>query len=179
MLGDEHPSTLISLNNMGFLLEQQGKLAEAEPYYREALESRRRVLGDTHTRTLYSANNMGVLLRLLGRFAEAERHHREALEGYDRLLGDEHGVQGGEHQDVRPDLHAPGLRQQPGEQRQGLEHLHRRGDEVLRGPQRLEAVVARHADLLDEVADLRPERGLGRELRREVQADLHGLTSPA
>jgi tetratricopeptide (TPR) repeat protein len=43
--------------------QAQGKLSEAEPYYREALEGRRRVLGDEHPDTLTSINNMGVLLQ--------------------------------------------------------------------------------------------------------------------
>ena len=37
-LGEDHPDTLVSLNNMAFLLQAQGHLAEAEPLYREALE---------------------------------------------------------------------------------------------------------------------------------------------
>ena len=37
-LGEDHPQTLVSLNNMALLLQDQGRLAEAEPLYREALE---------------------------------------------------------------------------------------------------------------------------------------------
>ena len=37
-LGDDHPDTLESLNNVASVLEAQGHLAEAEPLYREALE---------------------------------------------------------------------------------------------------------------------------------------------
>ena len=38
MLGEDHPGTLTSLNNMAVLFEAQGHLADAEPLYREALE---------------------------------------------------------------------------------------------------------------------------------------------
>jgi hypothetical protein len=41
---------------MGGLLRAQGKLGEAEPYYREALEKRRRVLGEEHPDTLTSVS---------------------------------------------------------------------------------------------------------------------------
>ncbi|MCH8153607.1 MAG: tetratricopeptide repeat protein, partial [Planctomycetes bacterium] len=41
VLGDDHPRTLNSINNMGLLLKSQGKFAEAEPYVREALEGNR------------------------------------------------------------------------------------------------------------------------------------------
>ena len=37
-LGEDHPDTLGCLNNMAGLLQAQGRLAEAEPLYREALE---------------------------------------------------------------------------------------------------------------------------------------------
>ena len=57
---------------MGYLLQAQGRLAEAEPYYRKALEVSRRVLGDEHPSTLSSINNMGGLLQAQGRLAEAE-----------------------------------------------------------------------------------------------------------
>ncbi|MDY7109933.1 MAG: tetratricopeptide repeat protein [Planctomycetota bacterium] len=87
-LGDEHPDTLTSINNMGFLLKSQGRLAE--PYYREALEARRRILGDEHPDTLTSINNMGFLLKSQGRLAEAEPYFREALEARRRILGDDH-----------------------------------------------------------------------------------------
>jgi tetratricopeptide (TPR) repeat protein len=88
--GEEHPSTLTAINNMGSLLQAQGKLDQAEPYYREALEVSRRVLGEEHPDTLTSINNLGSLLRSQGNFAEAEPYVREALEKSRRVLGEEH-----------------------------------------------------------------------------------------
>ena len=67
MLGDDHHDTLISINNMGMLLLAQGKLAEAELYYREALDGHRRVLGDDHPDTLRLINSMGFLLQAQGK----------------------------------------------------------------------------------------------------------------
>ena len=40
MLGERHPATLNSMNNLAVLLQAQGKLEEAEPLYRAALEGR-------------------------------------------------------------------------------------------------------------------------------------------
>ena len=37
-LGEDHPDTLTSLNNLALVFEAQGRLADAEPLYREALE---------------------------------------------------------------------------------------------------------------------------------------------
>ena len=79
---------------MGSLLKAQGRLPEAEAYYREALKGLRRVLGDDHPATLLSINNMGLLRRDQGRqfeaeelFAEALRRARRALVG-DPVLGE-------------------------------------------------------------------------------------------
>ena len=61
-LGDKHPDTLTSINNMASMLLDLGKLAEAEPLFREALAGRRETLGDKHPSTLTSINNMAGLL---------------------------------------------------------------------------------------------------------------------
>jgi serine/threonine protein kinase/Tfp pilus assembly protein PilF len=90
VLGEEHPDTLTAMNNMGFLLQGQGKLDQAEPYFREALEKRRRVLGEEHPDTLISINNMGFLLQDQGKLDQAELYYREALEKRRRVLGEEH-----------------------------------------------------------------------------------------
>ena len=37
-LGKDHPDVLTSLNNLAMVLEAQGHLADAEPFYRDALE---------------------------------------------------------------------------------------------------------------------------------------------
>lgn len=80
VLGEDHSETLVSINNMGTLLSDQGKRSEAELYLRDALKKRRRVLGEEHQETLTSINNIGVLLWLQGKLAEAEPYSREALE---------------------------------------------------------------------------------------------------
>ncbi len=90
VLGDEHPDTLVSINDMGTLLDSMGLYDEAMPHYREALETRQRVLGDEHPDALTSINNMGGLLERMGRHEEAMPYFREALETSRRVLGDEH-----------------------------------------------------------------------------------------
>ena len=48
-----------------------GKYEEALPYFREALQRKRRVLGNEHRSTVISINNMGDLLITLSRHDEA------------------------------------------------------------------------------------------------------------
>ena len=80
MHGDRHPSTLRSINNLGSLLQDQGKLDEAGALLREALEAMRATLGDRHPNTLVSINNLGTLLQAQGKLDEAGVLYREALE---------------------------------------------------------------------------------------------------
>ncbi len=74
---------------MATLLQTQGKLGEAEPLAREALDGRRRTLGDGPN-TLNSISNFAVLLQAQGKLGEAEPLAREALDGFRRALGASH-----------------------------------------------------------------------------------------
>jgi len=89
-LGDAHPDTLNSINNLAVLLNNLGKYAEAEALHREALDVRRRELGDAHPKTLGSIGNLANLLDDQGKYADAEPLFREALDGRRRELGDAH-----------------------------------------------------------------------------------------
>src|SRR5262249_20113427 len=71
VLGDEHPDTLASMNAMAALLQFQGKYAEAERHFRDALEGRRRTLGEDHPDTLESLSNLGDNFRDQKNYAEA------------------------------------------------------------------------------------------------------------
>ena len=46
ILGEDHPDTLRSLNNLGLLLKDKGEFDKAEILLRKALEGARRVLGE-------------------------------------------------------------------------------------------------------------------------------------
>ena len=45
VLGQEHPLTLASINNLALVLDRQGKYAEAEGMHRQVLQLREKVLG--------------------------------------------------------------------------------------------------------------------------------------
>ena len=76
-----HAQTLTYVNNLAELLTEQGKLGEAEPLYRRALEGRESTLGPMHGSTLISVNNLAKLLKAQGKLGEAEPLYRRALEG--------------------------------------------------------------------------------------------------
>ena len=72
-LGNRHPDTLISINNLSTLLHDKGDLAAAEPLYREALAGVRPTLGNRHPHTLDSIFNLNWLLLNKGILRIAEK----------------------------------------------------------------------------------------------------------
>ena len=90
VLGEEHPDTASSMNNLAIALQEQGKWQEAEEMHREVLEITRRDLGQEHRKTLASMNNLAIVLQEQGNWQEAEEMHREVLEIKRRDLGQEH-----------------------------------------------------------------------------------------
>ena len=73
VLGQEHPDTLTSMNNLAMVLSSQGKYEEAEEMHRQTLELREKVLGKEHPYTLTSMNNLAVVLSSQGKYEEARR----------------------------------------------------------------------------------------------------------
>jgi Tfp pilus assembly protein PilF len=49
-----------TVNNLGALYHDQGKLNKAEEMYRRALEGKEKALGPDHTSTLNTVNNLGL-----------------------------------------------------------------------------------------------------------------------
>jgi tetratricopeptide (TPR) repeat protein len=89
-LGCEHPDTLTSMNNLASIYYYQGKYADAEPLYKEALAGCQKALGLEHPDTLGSMNNPALLYKHQGKYADAEPVYKEGLAGCGKALGLEH-----------------------------------------------------------------------------------------
>jgi hypothetical protein len=72
VLGEEHPSTLASVNNLAVVLRDLGKYEEAEAL---APEGRVKTLREQRPSTLASVN-LGLALKDLGKHEEVEAFHR-------------------------------------------------------------------------------------------------------
>jgi tetratricopeptide (TPR) repeat protein len=88
--GLEHTSTLDTVNNLGILYKNLGRLDEAEKMYQRALQGYEKAWGLEHTETLNTVNNLGILYADLGRLDEAEKMYQRALQGYEKAWGPEH-----------------------------------------------------------------------------------------
>ena len=59
--GAEHTSTLNTVNNLGVLYSNQGKMAEAEAMYVRALEGFKKIFDADHPRVLLVKSNLSLL----------------------------------------------------------------------------------------------------------------------
>ncbi|KAF4635064.1 hypothetical protein G7Y89_g3023 [Cudoniella acicularis] len=75
--------------NLGYLFNDQSKLAEAEQMYQRALQGKEKAWGPEHTSTLSTVNNLANLYADQGKLAEAEQMYQRALQGYEKALGRE------------------------------------------------------------------------------------------
>ncbi|KAK7002462.1 FabD/lysophospholipase-like protein [Favolaschia claudopus] len=85
LLGEEHPDTLLSMDNLARTYSDQGRWSDAEGLQVAVLESRKQLLGEEHPDTLLSMNNLASTYSDQGRWTDAEE-----LEACKRLLGEEH-----------------------------------------------------------------------------------------
>ena len=89
-LGEDHPDTAASYNNVAYSLNAQGRYGEAKPLLRKALEISKRELGEDHPDTAASYNNVAYNLDNQRRYGEAEPLYQKALEIRKRVLGEDH-----------------------------------------------------------------------------------------
>lgn len=90
ILGEEHPETALSYNNLGICYEQQGNIVQALEYHKKALASRKITLGSEHPDTAQSYNNIGVIFCDQDDYQKALDYYYKALAIWEKVLGREH-----------------------------------------------------------------------------------------
>ena len=88
-LGDDHLDTARTLAVLGGCLQGRGEYAAAEPFFRQALEVRERVLGPEHPLTLGTWATSRTWPRSSDRLDEAEKLSRRVLQVRERIAGPE------------------------------------------------------------------------------------------
>lgn len=66
-MGETHPHTLMSLNNLGSLYHVQEQYDLAAPLYEDCLTKSRAILGEAHHSTLYFIHNLAELYEQQGK----------------------------------------------------------------------------------------------------------------
>ena len=90
ILGDDHPQTLASRNNLAGAYYSAGRLDEAIPLYEQVLADRTHIFGLDHPNTLTARNNLAYAYRGAGRLGEAIPLYEQTLADSVRVLGEGH-----------------------------------------------------------------------------------------
>ena len=90
VFGAKNPTTLKTLNRIGYSAFLQGTYPEAEALLKQTLEMQRRVLGAEHPDTLSSIGALADVYWRQSKYPEAEALYSEVLSMQRRLLGPEH-----------------------------------------------------------------------------------------
>ena len=89
-LGQDHPDTLTTKNNLALLYRAQGNYASAELLYLEVLQARTAKLGADDSDTLLSKNNLALLYESESKYDRAEPFYLEVLQARTARLGADH-----------------------------------------------------------------------------------------
>ena len=79
-IGDDHPDTLETKNDLAVLYMEQGDYANAEPLLLEAIKGRRLKLGDKHPHTIESVKNLIDLYEAWNKSERAEQWRAKLLQ---------------------------------------------------------------------------------------------------
>ncbi len=90
VLGNDHPHTLASRNNLAYAHQSAGDLGRAIELYVQTRADRARVLGDDHPGTLTSSNNLASAYESAGDLGRAIDLYEQTLANRARVLGDDH-----------------------------------------------------------------------------------------
>ncbi|MER5462041.1 FxSxx-COOH system tetratricopeptide repeat protein [Streptomyces sp. NPDC002668] len=90
VLGDTHPDTLSSRNNLANAYRAAGDLRRAIPLFETALAQREQALGDSHPDTLSSRNNLAHAYESAGDLRRAIPLFETTLTQCKQVLGDSH-----------------------------------------------------------------------------------------
>ena len=91
LLGEDHPDTLASLNNLHSFYYRQGRYDEAAPIASEVLTGTGRALGENHPDTLRSVHNLASAYESSVSYDEAEALlPLKVIESRRQVLGDQH-----------------------------------------------------------------------------------------
>jgi tetratricopeptide (TPR) repeat protein len=177
ILGEKHPDTLTSINNLALVLRNMGELTQARHLHEQVLQLQRRVLGEKHRSTLTSMNNLALVLRDLGELTQARHLHEQELEACRRVLGEEHP------ETLTSMSNLASLLRDMGELAQAR-HLHEQALQLqrrVRGEEHPETLTSMNnlANLLGDMGELTQARHLHEQvlqLRRRVLGEEHPAT---
>ncbi|KAH0541470.1 hypothetical protein FGG08_004080 [Glutinoglossum americanum] len=89
-LGLYHVETMCTMNELGALYLEMGKVVNAEGMLKQSLLAKEIALGPDHPRTLNTVNNIGNLYSLQLELDKAAMMYQRTLQGYTKIHGPQH-----------------------------------------------------------------------------------------
>lgn len=77
-MGPHDPKVAVSATNLANCLRQQGKFADSEPLYKQAILVKERAFGPLHSELVGVLENYAKMLRAAGRDGEADKLDQKA-----------------------------------------------------------------------------------------------------
>ena len=77
-LGDGHPDTATSYNNIGLVYSDMGENEKAIEFYKDALKIKKSKLGNTHPDIATIYNNIRLAYEKMGDYDEALEYYQKA-----------------------------------------------------------------------------------------------------
>ncbi|TGO02205.1 hypothetical protein PN36_28630, partial [Candidatus Thiomargarita nelsonii] len=84
-LGEKHPDTLESQNNLAEIYKSLGRLSKALPLLEKGYRIRSDVLGEKHPDTLTNLSNFALIYKELGEINKAIKHLEKLVKGVEHL----------------------------------------------------------------------------------------------
>ena len=92
ILGEEHPETATSYNNLAEIYVRKGEYDNAEELHKKSLEIREGIWGEEHPATATGYNNLACVYMLQEKYDKAEKLYKKSLAIRQGVWGEEHLV---------------------------------------------------------------------------------------
>lgn len=83
--GEEHPQTIISMNNLAMILWENGQFSESKDLFSRALTASKKLLKEDHLDIIVTLNNLGWVNWEMGQFQEARELLNQSLNLFKKL----------------------------------------------------------------------------------------------
>ncbi|KZF26958.1 FabD/lysophospholipase-like protein [Xylona heveae TC161] len=89
-LGEEHPSTLISMSALAYIYSRQKKLELAQEIQEQLIDKSSKIFGESHQEALRCKNNLALTYQSQGRLEDAEELLEQVLDKRRKRFGEDH-----------------------------------------------------------------------------------------
>ena len=90
ILGEDHPETILAMENLASTYSNLGKYTEAEKAQIQVLDAKNKIVGEEHPDTLIAMGGLASIYSHQGKYTKAEELEIQVLYASQEILGEEH-----------------------------------------------------------------------------------------